>query len=118
MSTNNLAIVQDFKKGKTLMQIMLTHHLTIDVLKEKLSFFKGKKNGLCNRRICQTEKDVIFFNKGTHKYYCPNCSFNINGACREHELERLFGKGVKFLCLTDDGDEPRIFWNKQFTKEG
>lgn len=72
---------------------------------------KGERNGLCNRTACQTPDDVIFFNKGTDKYYCPECAFKINQACRPHELENLFGEGTKFLCLTDEGVEPRKFWH-------
>lgn len=74
---------------------------------------KGDKNGLCNRTACQSPNDVIFFNKGTDKYYCPHCAFEINKWCTVQELERLFGEGTKFLCLTDEGDEPRIFWRNQ-----
>lgn len=74
---------------------------------------KGVKGGLCNRGQCQTPKDVVFFNKGTSKYYCCGCSIRINEACRPHELEQLFGEGTKYLCLTDDGLDPYAWERKQ-----
>lgn len=114
---NEIAIVQDFKKGVSFRRIMVTHHLTKEQLQKKLAYFKGEKNGLCNRRCCMTPKDVVFFNKGTSKYYCDDCAFKINQACMNDDLERLFGKGTIYLCLTDEGDEPRVFWDKKIRGE-
>ena len=88
-------------------------NLMIDGFTKFSKMVKGEKDGLCNRGACQTPEDVIFFNKSTRKYYCPECAFQINKACRPHELESLFGEGTKFLCLTDDGREPRGFWRDQ-----
>ena len=75
---------------------------------------KGVKGGLCNRGQCQSPKDVVFFNKGTDKYYCCGCSVRINDACTPHELEGLFGEGTKYLCTTDDGLGPYEWERKQF----
>lgn len=79
---------------------------------------KGEKNGLCNRSACQTPDDVVFYNKGTHKYYCPHCANAINRANGQRasdiaDLERLFGEGTRHLCLTDDNLTPYEFWDKQ-----
>lgn len=37
----------------------------------------GKKNHLCYRTACQ-RPGAIYFNKSTHKYYCPQCAHDLN----------------------------------------
>ena len=43
---------------------------------------KGKKHGLCNRTACQSPHHVVFYNSGTHAYYCAKCAKLINNAGR------------------------------------
>ncbi len=38
---------------------------------------KGAKGGNCNRQACQ-KPGATWFNKGTDKYYCPDCATLIN----------------------------------------
>lgn len=76
---------------------------------------KGQKNGLCNRRACQSPKDVIFYNKGTSKYYCYGCAVMINKFNppdpTSEGIMRVF-KGDPELCMTDDKLTPDQWVNK------
>lgn len=66
---------------------------------------KGKKNGLCNRSACLSPLNVIFFNKGTHLYYCETCADLINEA-NKNDPETLRLTGDTYLCRTDEGKLP------------
>lgn len=44
---------------------------------------KGEFNGLCNRTACQSDLKVVYYNKGTYKYYCKSCAIRINHECHE-----------------------------------
>ena len=77
---------------------------------KKKKLIKGEKNGLCNVTACQSPTDVVFFNKGTSKYYCASCAQRINDANKEYpDTERLFDD--KYLCRTDEGLLPRESYN-------
>jgi len=77
---------------------------------------KGRKDGLCNRGICQSPDEVVFYNKGTRKYYCPNCADRINYANKDHpDTVRVIGE--KWLCKTDDGLLPQEYHRKKFEEE-
>lgn len=39
---------------------------------------KGLENGACNRRACQAEP-AIFYNHGSHSWYCADCARDIGG---------------------------------------
>lgn len=67
--------------------------------------FKGKKNGLCNRRACLHHKYVVFRNQGNGSYYCIACALLINDSNRYCPDTRKFAAdGI--LCKTDEGMLP------------
>jgi hypothetical protein len=39
---------------------------------------KGKKNGRCNRRDCQSDINVFWQNTGNDQWYCQKCAFQLN----------------------------------------
>lgn len=79
---------------------------------------KGQKNGICNRSACMSSvlEEVIFYNKGTRKYYCGNCALLINNANKNHPDTFRIIKD-KYLCRTDDGLLPQEYWRKQIQEE-
>lgn len=46
---------------------------------------KGDYNQECNRKAC-SNKNAVFYNHSTLKYYCGSCSVSINEYAREFEL--------------------------------
>ena len=77
-------------------------------MEEKTKKVKGEKHGLCNRSACQTPEDVVFYNKGTRKFYCPVCADLINNANKDHpDTVRVIGE--RFLCRTEEGLLPGEF---------
>lgn len=50
---------------------------------------KGVFEGNCNRTACQ-KPDAIWFNHGTHLYYCRLCALKINAVNRKESRE-LYG---------------------------
>lgn len=44
---------------------------------------KGEYNGVCNRKACDADRNVIFYNRMTYKYYCPRCARAINSFARQ-----------------------------------
>lgn len=67
---------------------------------------KGVKNGFCNRGACLSDQNVIFYNRGSRKYYCDKCSLRIN---EFHEEDPL--------CKTDEGQDPRQWRHDLYAKE-
>lgn len=47
-------------------------------IEEVQALLKGAYMGLCNISACQ-EPVATWFNRGTDKYYCQPCAFQING---------------------------------------
>ncbi len=51
---------------------------------------KGTEGGSCNRRLCQAP-GAIWFNHGSHSWYCPDCRSDIeNDEFNRREWERHF----------------------------
>lgn len=44
---------------------------------------KGEKNGICSRKTCHNDINVVFFNTRNREFYCPLCASGINLACKE-----------------------------------
>lgn len=55
-------------------------------IKDKI---KGAKNGLCNRMVCLSPTDVIWFNHSTRMYYCTKCATLLNNV--NDDLEADYG---------------------------
>lgn len=51
---------------------------------EQQEKIKGKKFGLCNRSVCQSVDNVVWYNGGTRAFYCPKCAALINRS--NHEI--------------------------------
>lgn len=47
---------------------------------DKFHPLKGKKNGRCNRRACQSDINVIYHNTGNDEWYCQKCAFLLNAS--------------------------------------
>lgn len=77
---------------------------------------KGKKNGKCNRSCCLSPVDVVFYNKGSRAYYCPECAMIINDSNKNFsEIITRYEGGL--LCRTDEGVAPRDFRYEKLRKE-
>lgn len=48
---------------------------------------KGYYKIECNRTVCKN-KNAVFFNHSTLKYYCPNCAYEINKWAQDFKLEK------------------------------
>ena len=82
---------------------------------EEVDKKKGEKNGLCNRKACLSPNDVVFYNKGTRKYYCCSCAQFINDANKDHpDTIRVIGE--KLLCRTDEGLTPYEYSMEKFNR--
>lgn len=58
---------------------------------------KGHYLGLCNRHACQSPEAVVWYNTGTHQYYCGHCAFMINmDGCQRYNQPHLCYKVTKF----------------------
>ena len=75
---------------------------------------QGVKNGVCNRTICMSDKNVVFFNHSTRKYYCLECALLLNEA-NKHDAYRLYRHA---LCMTDEHELPKEYIkNIKYKKE-
>jgi hypothetical protein len=66
------------------------------------NFTKGIE--LCNRTACQTNHNVMFYNKTMHAWYCVKCARLINDASRDNPL-----------CVLD---ETRQDYERNYKKDG
>lgn len=57
---------------------------------------KGEFNGECNRTAC-SNKNAVYYNKGTHAYYCDSCAMKINELCSENICYTRQGKQLDYL---------------------
>lgn len=51
---------------------------------------KGKRLGNCNRTACQSPDYVVFWNRATQAYYCPNCARLIMQHMSKEDKESIF----------------------------
>ncbi len=52
---------------------------------------KGQLNGICNRKACNSKRNVVFFNDQTYRYYCPKCARAINESAGYEMCSMNFG---------------------------
>lgn len=56
---------------------------------------KGELYGLCNITSCQSDKNVVWFNHSTEKYYCADCAKRLNeDPYNKKDALRLFGHNL------------------------
>lgn len=60
---------------------------------------KGKKGSSCNLTACQRPHSAVFYNKSTQKYYCYDCSRQINWRGGRPYVKKLYG--TDYLCELD-----------------
>lgn len=92
---------QKINKEKAIKSIVSGEHTDFKLDLSK----KGEKDGLCNRSSCLSDNKVIYWNKGSHAWYCERCADIINQSNRRFsDVIELTGDG--FLCKTEDGYLP------------
>lgn len=57
---------------------------------------KGEFKGECNRTAC-SNKNAVYYNKGTYAYYCHSCAMKINELCSEDICYTEQGKQLSYL---------------------
>jgi len=65
--------------------------------------FKGQFSGLCNRSACLSPREVIWYNWGSHAFYCEDCARMLN-----RENKRFTdADGQPVLCSPKTAEEAK-----------
>jgi len=74
---------------------------------DKFHPLKGKENGRCNRRACQSDINVIYKNSGNGAWYCQKCAFLLNTQNDMPNLCVAIRKNHKENTANEDNKMPR-----------
>lgn len=79
-TAESLKRVQSIVVPGHLNEMQSENYIKYQLKLKDLKKYKGRFDGLCNRRACLTQREVHWYNWGSYAFYCKDCARMLNRA--------------------------------------